>query len=819
MWREEMFNRKVLGLAVAATIFSSNSAAQEFALEEIIVTAQKRAESLQDVPISVSAMDGDTLSDAAIPDIESFSTYVPNFTVSTSGYGEVISIRGIQSGAVTSIEQSVATFVDGVYRGRGAQSRFGLFDVGMVEVLRGPQGTLFGKNTIGGALNVTSAAPTDEFEGQISALHEVKHEETEVKAYVSGPLSDSVRGRLALLNRDRNDGWVDNTYYGDSGPVKDEWAARGSLEWDPSEDVNVSFKYEHGDWDNRGNALDEYIVGSSLSGAYAALGLNGDVTPGNKKNSYGNNSEGINFGDSSIDSGDSDEVSLRVDYDLQGGTLTSIYSYSAYERDFLQDVDLNAVDGLGQNETEDYEQNALELRFVSDLGEGFEYIAGVYFQKSKYNSEIIGNFNVDVADPEGDSLAPLVIQSLVAEGVAPDIPTAVTMTDSIGQFTRFLSLDQKTETWAAFGQATWDLSETLSLTVGARYGEEEKEASQGAHCASWNSSEINDLAVNCNSLSLALAEFTPHQFDDLDIKDENWTYSLNMQWDLSSSIMAYATISTGVKSGGFNNFSLSDSNNEAEFGQEEVKSYELGAKMTLLDGEAELNIALFDMDYDELQAAVFTGTTGFKVENAASASIRGLELDGRWKLSQNWLLRGSAGYVDFEFDEYPNAGCTDAQKQSLGFTGFFTSPPTGTTVGNATAVGVNAVGTAATCEQDLKGGTNAFTPEWTASISIEHQVDIGDHLYLRTILDGNYMGDHFTAPDNDPLTEQSAYTLWNLSMILASQDERWDVSFIARNITDESYINYSVDMPLFAGTQVATWGREESYAIRGRINF
>ena len=282
--------------------------------------------------------------------------------------------------------------------------------------------------------------------------------------------------------------------------------------------------------------------------------------------------------------------------------------------------------------------------------------------------------------------------------------------------------------------------------------------------------------------------------------------------------MAYATVSTGTKSGGFNNFALTSSADEAEFDQEKVKSMEIGAKMSLLDGAAEVNFAIFDMDYDDLQASIFTGATGFKVENAATATVRGFEADGRWQMSESLMLRGSLGYVDFEFDEYPNAGCTNAQKQALNFTTFL-KPPVGTSIGNATAVDLDGDGLTDTCEQNLKGGTNAFTPELTASLSLEHEMDIGDNLYLRTVLDANYLDDHHTAQDNDPLVYQDSYTLWNLTMTLGSQDDRWDVSFVGRNITDEDYISYSNDMPLFAGNQQVAWGREANYAIRGRLKF
>ncbi len=161
--------KKSLAIAIAASTLSSlNVQAETFTLEEVIVTAQKRAQSLQDVPISVSALSGDKLDEVGLQRFDQLSTYIPNFNVTQTEIGDSINIRGLASGTQAGFEQSVGTFVDGIYRGRSVQSRFAFLDVELIEVLRGPQGTLFGKNTIAGAVNITSAKPTEEFEGQVS---------------------------------------------------------------------------------------------------------------------------------------------------------------------------------------------------------------------------------------------------------------------------------------------------------------------------------------------------------------------------------------------------------------------------------------------------------------------------------------------------------------------------------------------------------------------------------------------------------------------------------------------------------------------------
>jgi outer membrane receptor protein involved in Fe transport len=203
-------------IAVGATLAlgcAAASAQDSTALEEIEVTAQMRVESLQDVPIAVSAVGGDKIADARIMRIEELKNYVPALFMTETAIGNNISIRGIFSGVNPGFEQSVGTYVDGVYRGRSQQARAPFLDLERVEVLRGPQSILFGKNSVGGALNITTARPTDEFEAMVSALYEPRYNERELAAHVSGPFTQRLRGRLAASYRE-TDGYVENATLG-----------------------------------------------------------------------------------------------------------------------------------------------------------------------------------------------------------------------------------------------------------------------------------------------------------------------------------------------------------------------------------------------------------------------------------------------------------------------------------------------------------------------------------------------------------------------------------------------------------------------------
>lgn len=829
---------KYNAIFLAYVMASQSALAQETTadiqtLETIEVTAQKRTTNLQETPISISAMSGEKIAEAGIPEMGDFALYIPNFSVTPHVISDIISVRGIQSGILASIEQSVGTFVDGVYRGRGVQSRFSFLDVGMVEVLRGPQSTLFGKNTIGGALNITSAAPTEDFQASVSALYEFEHEETELQGYISGPVSDTFRGRLALMSRTMDKGWIENAYYNEDHPINDEWAGRASFEWDATDDLLIKFKYEHGEWDNDGMPFEETEISPSLAFSYGLFGINGDTETNNFRTTMGNNTPGIDYGSIQHFVGDIDELAIQADYSMKDGVLTAIAGHSSYqfERDF--DADFNAFDALGFEEDEDFNQNSLEIRYVANKKNGFEYLVGGFYQTERLNIQALSNFNVDASDP--DSFAGPAGLTAFAElapiGQLPDLDgdgqitpnDGLLLAGTIGQFTRMASLDQNTESWAVFTQGSYDLSEQWKITVGLRYGNETKDGSQGAHCTEWDTTNILDPST-CPPLGFVLGEFTPHQFDDLSRDENDVNYSVNLSYQLDEDTLIYANVANGNKSGGFNSFALSASREEAEFDQEEVVSYEIGSKLTLADGAAELNFAIFDMDYDDLQASIFTGATGFKVENAAEASISGIELDGRWLLSENLMLRGSLGYIDFKFDKYDNAGCTSYQQASLndgtfGF-GTFVKPVPGTTgIEGAIAVDLDGDGLTDTCEQNLAGATNAYTPEWTGAISLEYEKDISSDYYIRSVLDYNYMGDHHTAQDNDRDLFQDAYGLVNFSITLGDSDGNWDVSFLARNLFDEQYRISSGDLPLFSGSKQVAWGRPANYSLRLRVNY
>jgi len=779
----------VLGTAVSAAVLSlTGFQAHAQMLEEVIVTAQKRAESLQDVPISVAAISGDKIDNAGIQKFEDIATYVPNFSVSKEGIGDRIIIRGIGSGTNAGFEQSVGTFVDGVYRGRSVQIRNAFLDVGMVEVLRGPQGTLFGKNTVAGALNITTRRPTEEFETELSAGYNVEFDETELQGYISGPLSDRLRGRLVLLDRERDEGWIENIAYNEDCPNSDDTVGRVTLEWDALDNTMATFRYEYSDFSQIGPQF-TLQQGSAITDLFG-------LKPDREKTNVGNVGNPImDFGSYLELDGDSQESSVTVESEFDSGTVTAILAYSEYDFERSQDADHTPAPTLRFDDDEDFNQTSLEVRFASDMGANFEYIVGLFYQDQDLSVDQLSDFNAQAAGLVGS---------------------------------RFAALDQDTETWAVFGQGTYSLTDTLRMTLGLRYTEEEKTADQAAYASDLGSRvENSDFDAVCappfevgfpaclqnpgstigTAFLFGLGDIVDnHTYNNNELKrdEESTTWSANLQWDVTDDAMAYAGASTGFKAGGFNNFYTGDPGpnlnldlsdfpvihmipdahdpKDVPFEDEEVITYEVGAKMSLLDGAAELNIAIFRTEYDDLQVAVFNGDTAFNVDNAAEATSQGIEIDGRWAATDKLTVTGAFAYIDFEFDDFKQQACTFPQLQE-----------TGLGASACAAAGVN----------DMSGRTAAHTPEYSATLSLNYVQPLGDY-DLNGTLDTIYTDEAYRQDDLDPAALSDDSIRLNAAVVFGPRHGQWDISLIAKNLTDEDdSFSFSQDAPFSQGANRA----------------
>ena len=250
-----LIKKSLLAVAISASAGTVNSAV----LEEVVVTAQQRAESLQDVPVSVAAVTAEKMSSAGIVDLQGLSELVPNFSINETGISTTVTIRGISSGINPGFEQSVGIYNDGIFYGRDQLARIPMMDMERVEVLRGPQGILFGKNSIAGAVSQITAKPTDEFEGSITALYEPEHGEQDLRLVLSGPITEGLSGRLAVLDREL-DGYVTNSFTGQDEQQEDEQVIRASLRWDINEDATANLKVSRSTFDVIGRNMEVITV-------------------------------------------------------------------------------------------------------------------------------------------------------------------------------------------------------------------------------------------------------------------------------------------------------------------------------------------------------------------------------------------------------------------------------------------------------------------------------------------------------------------------------------------------------------------------------
>ncbi|MFT7127721.1 MAG: iron complex outermembrane receptor protein, partial [Pseudoalteromonas tetraodonis] len=333
-------------------------------LEEIVVTAQKRAQVLADVPVSLTAISGEKLTDAGIENLSDMSEYTPNFKLVDSGLIPNIYMRGVGSGSNQGFELSVGMFSDGIHLGRPHQTRAAFMDVQRVEVLRGPQSILFGKNAIAGALNIISATPGDEFESILSGSLGLPHQDAEISAVISGPINDQFGARLAVRQRGEN-GYIYNRAQGRDEPSTDELATRGTFTWAPSDAFDSSLKLEHTRRVQNGRTFQPTDPG-------ALTGCSGEETNFDL-------SRNTNEAERAVI--EAYNATLNVSIPVGESTLTVVTGASGFDSSDLYDADASEFDTIYLLGDEFYDQVSTEIRFASPIGNFVDYIFGVFYQQ------------------------------------------------------------------------------------------------------------------------------------------------------------------------------------------------------------------------------------------------------------------------------------------------------------------------------------------------------------------------------------------------------------------------------------------------------
>lgn len=838
--------RLPLALAISAATLAVSAQAQQ--LEEVIVTAQKRAENLQDVPISVSTMSGEKIQDNTILNFAALADFVPSLHISDAPVNTNIYMRGIGSGNNRGFEQSVGMYLDGVYLGRGRQYRSALMDIERVEVLRGPQGTLFGKNTVAGAINISSASPVvgEEMQGEINASVE-ENGGAIYEGFLQGSLSDTLAMRAAFRYRE-TDGYVYNAFLEQDEGALEETGARITLVWEPSDTFSANFKYTNmqRDRDGAASATWRYLSPAERQAevpnrsafantAYAIMdiffpdfpAIAGKEFTTYKDNNYGQ-SKADGFGISTKPENSDDNIenySLNMNWEIGGGTLTSVTGYATYDYQDDVDVDWLPLQFIARYDDHDFYQFSQEFRFSADVGDRFSYTVGAYFDENELDmyGRVIVDTNFDGLFPAFAALAngfPLEAAPLMPQNLLVPLTGGAY---GANQFSRNHEFDQKTDSFAFFAQGTYEISDTLRMTLGLRYTEEEKDATSvqklgDSNCGIDGNADTS-IAGCANGYNPFLAIVQATSFNTY---NKNWlgsretddlTPSINVQWEVSDSSMLYISYSEGFKSGGFSaaddgnpgnvgvgGFPVeavsSVPNEDFEFDDESVEAFEIGGKHEFLDGAMRLNWAAFYSEYQNLQTTIFKGV-GFAVKNAASSEVQGLEVDWLLQVSDAVRVGANFAYLDATYGDFKDGPCDAIQLDQNGLCG----TPAGIAVGSL---------------NDLTGVNTLYSSEYSGNAFIDIRSQWGDKEVFAGI-DVNYRSEFQSAGDNDKYDMIPEYTKVNMRVGLSA--DNWEVMAYGRNVFDEAALQQSFDTPVLAGSHTLYMDEGAVFGIRGTLKF
>lgn len=815
---------KAPGIAIMAVTVMSVSVTSpptyaQLVLEEVVVTARKRAESLMESPIAVSVVSGEAMSREGITNLEQLSAKVPGLQVGRTAITSGIFIRGIGSGMNSGFEQSAGMYLDGIYQSRSRQFTMSMVDLARVEVLRGPQSVLFGKNTVAGAIKVETNSPRtgDPFEGYVAADIEPEYGTARGTIVLSGGLTETLSGRLVARYQE-TDGYVDNVLVDRDVQERDDTLGRLTLTWEPSESLRFEGKASYTDMDGKGieqvngvanpDLLEGTLAGQNqlqltdVLGSIAAFNTPGfsAATGSNEYDSWTGNLAWAPYEQETIEA---EQLSLLANWDLGQYTLTSLTGYNTFKFEQDQDVDFHPGNVAGGVSYEEVDQFSQELRLTSNFEGRFNFMAGVYYEDQ--DLDVVGNPNLD------GSLGGL-LGTLPASGLdptLPDVPLSVLGINSlwnglvlslidpaaaplIGAEQDVISSswtnDSDNETLAIFAEISIDLSDTLSLDIGARYSEDEKntrkQGSQGVGEPSATIEVIDSGGRATGALdpkntalvgtSWGILGSYPHD-QRLQRNEYHLDPTARLRWQASDSAMIYVSYSEGYKSGGFN--ASGDTANPdgspaegTEFEDEQAESWELGVKAELWDNRARLSATLFHTEIEDLQVTSFRGTN-YIVGNAAALTSQGAELETQLALTQAWEVGGALAYLDSEYDKYPNAPCTIYQVAEVG----------------------------GDCVQDLEGERGPNAPEWSATVYASYNQQLANGWWFRFNIDGSYKDEQFLDGDLDENAVQDSYFKINGRLALASSDDTWEVAVYGRNITDETTYTFGTDSPLSAG--------------------
>ncbi len=742
----------IASLALPAMAVAPLATAQDaLVLEEVLVTARRRKENLQKTPVAITAISGTMIEQAKMLNATDLEQHTPNLAVraSDNGVGSALQayLRGVgQFDFALTVDPGVGMYVDGVYLARTVGANIQLSDIEQIQVLRGPQGTLFGRNTIGGAINVVTRAPSGEthFTAEVTGGEDSYFS---FDGYLEFPISDDVAASVAVLTKD-SDGWQSRNQ-GDDAGNDDMWSVRTHLNADISASWKSHLVVDYTDIDQNvyPQVLSDFTADSGLPPIY-----NGAVLAPQGESCCETNVDDIDHSDA-LNELDRDVneiwgVSWTNTWDINGMTLKSITGYRDMDSESYRDADNDPINYFSVGSAFDVQQYSQEFLLSNDAGGSFEWLVGLYYLYE-----------------DGDHFSSVT----VGEGLF----------EAIGSLPLDLTLDydrsQETTSYAAFFNTTWHMNDATRLNLAARYTYDEKQLDMFTLKRASQTPILIPGPTSPSSCSDAMAVGAGSGVSC----DNDWdeiSPRIGIDHDFTDDIMGYASISAGFRSGVYNGRPTA-TEQVSVADPETLWSYEVGLKSQFWNNRLQINGAIFYNDYEDQQFLVnrpsASGASGLAlvVDNAADSTMWGGEIEFTVLPAQGLTISGGVAYIDPEYDEFESV-----------------NPATGEL-------------------EDLSDREFANVPDWTANLMAQYQYEFSNASRLRLRADLAYKGEIFYTNDEasnsfDRLNADS-HTIYNAGISYITADDKWEFGVFGRNLGDEREIRGGFGVDFFGTTTVS----------------
>lgn len=712
-------------------------ASAERTLDVVTVTAQNRAEDVQNVPIAINVIGGDALREAGVVDLQDLATIAPQVQIVSDTNITRVTIRGVGTNSNDEAQDSsVAINIDGEYMNRPNVLNASLFDIERVEVLRGPQGTLYGRNATGGAINFITRKPGDEFSFNGSVSYG-SFEQLNIEAGMDIPLGDKMAIRVAATDVS-NDGTVYHPNIDERSNNQDYSAARLSLRIDPTEKLSLYAAVDYVDVDQKSN--NQAFVNFNATGFSADDGTGkcntaagwveiAPLVPGvqceprNTNFLAGQDREEYPAVFAGVLSIQSEQVAVRGGASYDFGPVTLNYRIGHRDTSSPTNIPLSpAYTFLGF--VDDTKTTSQELRLNSNNSDGIIWQGGVFL------------FSEELERDRG----------LFLPFIGPK-----------GGFINYFVPSVESDSWAVFGQADVPVSENLTAVVGARYTSDERSAI------------YRNYGFNPNTGPVQLSQDPNRNPSILDLgsEDEQFTWLLGMNYQPNADQLLYGKVSTGFKAGGFDSVGT--------YAPETVTAFEVGSKNRLADGRYLLNVTGFYYDYSDLQVGVLLDSAlGNQIFNVGAATIWGVEADFNVDITDHDRLFISANYLNAEYDDFLAAVPVQCLGCSLNAVADLDGDSTNGSV----------------TQPNLAGNTPPRSPEWIISAGYDHDWDLGSGRMLTASVSTTYKSEYFNTVFNYNDGRQDAYTATDIYLTYDS-GKAWSASVYGRNLEDERPLTYA----------------------------